>query len=436
MKLLEEIIYILVAILIIVWPMDHMIAVRNIDIGLIFILSIINLFIKKQHIKIYFDKFDKVLIYLLIFFATIILLTSYFSSFFPRTFQEIKGQFWAPLLLGISGFLLIKSNIEVKKLFNYIFFAFFVLVAYHFLFSINYYLLNHTLPLRSFGVTKGLDELNFLMPYIFAFFAVEFIFRLLKFPSIIKLNSLNLLILFLIAVFSLFVQFKRNGVFSLMFLVVSMIFFVFFMLRKKISVKKLVFPFILVSFVSIIVITLDLKYDKRWDSLYGTYNLVFVKNDMTWYQKKVPHGYFSSNYRRLFYLRESIKFIKENPFGYGFSREIFSEIASKKYNLKNFHDHAHSSLLNILLGEGVLGFILYSLIMFLLMYIGIKNFLKYESYFGLFLFYIVSSFYFRSYLDDIFKNHYLQQFVFISVLAFFAMKREIYENKVSSIKEK
>jgi O-antigen ligase len=151
---------------------------------------------------------------------------------------------------------------------------------------------------------------------------------------------------------------------------------------------------------------------------------------MDWYRHKVPKGAEESAYVRLFAYKETYKFVKSNPFGYGFSRDIFSKIANKKYNLKNFKMYADSSLINILLSSGILGFIIYSAIMILLMYIGIKNFLVYKSYFGLLLFYLASSFYFRSFLDDLFKNHYLQQFVFLAALTFFAMKREIGENNI------
>jgi len=297
MKFLEEIIYVLVAFLIIVWPMDHMIAVRNIDIGLIFVLSIINYFYSKHRFSFSFEKKEKYLILLIGIFFMLMFIISFFSPFYPKTFLEIKAQFWGPFLLSISGYFIIKSNIDYKKLFVIIFISYFIFVAYHFLYSLNYYIKYHKIPMRSFVLTKGLDELNLLMTYIFAFFAVEFIFRIIRKKTILNISNLHLFILFGIAVFSLILQFKRNGVFSMLFLGISIVFFVLLMLKNNKLSKTYLLPIIVIAGLITSLAFYDFKNDKRWNRLYRTYNLVFVKNDMTWYQKKIPHGYFSSNYR-------------------------------------------------------------------------------------------------------------------------------------------
>ncbi|MEO1927101.1 MAG: O-antigen ligase family protein [Nautiliaceae bacterium] len=434
LTVLEELISALVFILVLIWPMNHLIAVRNIDIGVIFLLSLIFFWLGEKY-KFKYFKEDKLLGIGIVAFLFLIISTSFFSSFKECAFLEIRGQFWAPLLLGVGSYLLVKAGFNYKRLFVYIFVAFFAIVAYHALYSLNVFAQHHTLPYRSFGITKGLDELNFLMPYLFSFFAVEFVFRIIKGKFLFKVSSFALFLLFMVVVFSLVVQFKRNGVFSLTFLVVSVMFFSFVLKFKFKNLSKKLILFALIGFVgSMWLVYFDYKHDKRWREFDRTFKITVINDNMDWYRLKYPPGVDGSAYRRLFYYKEGYKFLKENPFGYGFARNVFGKVASDKYHIK-FSDHAHSTFINVLLSVGVEGFLVYSFIFFTLMYIGVKSFMKYRSYFGLLLFYVATSFYFRSFVDDILKNHYLQQFVLLVALSFFAIKREIDESNVSSLKE-
>lgn len=426
---LENSLYFFVGLLFLVWPMDHLIAVRNIDIGLITLISGILFFTKKDLVK--YPKIFKYLFLFFLLFMGWIFFISYFSEFKNYCFKEIKGQILFPVLLIISAFFIVNSKINYKKIFVIAFSVMFVFVLYHALYSFHYYLYHHRLPFRSYGITVGLDELNFMMPYILTFFLVEFVFRILKLKPILPFSNNLLGLLFLVTLFSLIVQAKRNGIVSIVFMAVSIIVIVAY-LNKKLDKKIIVLSILSFSLIGILGY-ISYKNDSRWRSLINTVKIVFIKNDMRRLYSDHVKGVGTSNYERLFYIKEGLKLVLDNPLGYGYGRGVFGKALSKKYNV-HVHTHAHSGVIDLMVGTGIVGFLLWSIIIFTIIYLGIKNFIIYKNYYALFAAVISTSFYFRMFLDSINRDHMLQQFVFLVSLSLFAMQKEINneENHLSS----
>jgi O-antigen ligase len=423
--IIENSLYFFIGLLFLVWPMDRLIAVRNIDIGIIFLLSIGIFFRYKRLIK--FDKYFKYLLVGLIFFLMWVLIISCFSSFKTYCLHEIKNQLLFPILLIISAFFLVNSKINYKSLFFIAFTMMFIFVLYHALYSFHYYVYHHHLPLRSFGLTFGLDELNFMMPFLLTFFLVEFVFRILKLKPLLPISTSLLILLFLITILSLITQAKRNGIVSIAFMAISIIIIIAYS-NKKIN-KKIIF----LSIFSLIFIGvmgyISYKDDSRWKSFTQVAKLVLIQNDMS-----RLHGKHigESNYERLFYIKEGVKLIYDNPLGYGYGREIFGKAISHKYNV-NVHTHAHSGIIDLGVGTGIIGLMLWTFMIFIIIYIGFKNFFIYKNYYGLFAAVISTSFYFRMFLDSVNRDHMLQQFVFLVSLSIFAMQKELNaKNNLSS----
>ena len=438
LKMIKNSLLFFIGLLVLVWPMPHTIAIRNIDIGLLFIFTLFNYWKYKNHSSfLEYQKINKILFLLLIIFLLWAIFVSLISPFRNYCLKELYGQFIPPIILIFISFFIINSDFEKIKnqIFITIFITLMIFPMYHALYSIHFFLTHHHFPFRSYGITVGLDEINFLMPYLLTFFAVEIIFRILKRKTILPFSNSLLGLLFLISIFSLYVQAKRNGIISILFLIISVIFFV------KLIHKQITKKFILLSLAGLIIgsalLYFDIKEDKRWDTLKATFKLVFIQDNMAGlYGKlpKLPNGQRAdtSNYKRLFMIREGIRLILDNPIGYGYGREIFGKALSKKYHV-NIHTHSHSGVIDWGIGLGIIGLIIWSAICFLILYVSFKNFVKYQNYFALLTFFLTTSFYFRMFLDSINKDHMLQQFVFFTSLALFAMQKEINEkNNLSS----
>ena len=425
---MQTILLFLIGVLLLVWPMPHSIAIRNIDIGLLFLIS--SVFYIKNKNQINFDKQIKIIGILSISFIIWAIFISSVSEYRDYCFSELK-QFIMPILLIFISYFLINSKIDKNKIFITIFSMLFIFVLYHSLYSFHYFLIHHHLPFRSFGITVGLDELNFMMPYLLAFFTVEIIFRISKMKSLLPISNSFLGILFFITIFSLIVQAKRNGIISIVFMVFSISFIIYLVNKKNLSKKVILFLMSGFLFVGIMAY-INYKDDSRWKSFGETFKIVFINDDMSDLYGKLPklsNGQRAdqSNYKRLFMIRESLKMIKNNPLGYGYGRTIYGRILSQEYKKYGVHSrtHSHSGVLDLTIGTGIIGFILWSAIMFLIMYVGFKAFLNYRSYYGLLAFFLTTSFYFRMFLDSINKDHMLQQFVFFVSLALFMMQRDL-----------
>jgi len=417
--ILSNLLYFLIGILVLVWPMPHTIAIRNIDIVLIFVVSLLN-FLKYKQKYFIFSKREKIILESLGLFMIWSIIISIFSEFRNYCFNELKA-FINLILLGSSAYFIINSNIDYKKVFLIIFSVMMIFPMYHTLYSLHFYLLNHHLPFRSYGLTVGLDEINFMMPYILTFFSVEIIFRFLNKKSLIPISNSLFSLLLMIVLFSLLVQAKRNGIVSITFMIISIIFFI------KLVSHQLSKRIIIFSIMGVIIggslIFFNIKEDKRWNKLFLAYNVVFIKNDMSFLKGKTPYGLGASNYERLIYFREGFRLIKDNPLGYGYGRTIFGKVISKKYNIHTA-THAHSGIIDLGVEVGIIGLLLWSICIFSLIYLGFKQFIEYQSYFGLFIVYLSTSFYFRMFLDSVNKDHMLQQFVFFIFLGFFAIYKE------------
>ena len=434
-KVFDELFVLLIGLLVLIWPMQHLIAVRNIDILVVFLFSL-------AMYSFYPDKFSykdrkvKYLFFLFLSFIIWAIFISYISPFKESCLIELYKEFPLPLLLIMTAYFIAHSNLNINKIFITIFAVLIIFPLYHALYSFHFFLYHNHFPFRSYGITVGLDEINFLMPYLLSFFAIEIIFRTMKKKTILPISNTVLGVLLFVVLFSLYVQAKRNGIVSVAFSMISIIFFIK-LIQKTISKKLIIFSLIGVIVGSSLVY-LDFKEDPRWKSLIATAKIVFIQDSMlglnfTGPRPKLPNGQeaYRSNYERLLMIREGLKLMKDNPFGYGYDRNIYGKAISKKYHINN-HTHSHSGFIDWGVSLGIVGLLIWSAICFLILVISFRNFINYKSYYALLALFLTTSFYFRMFLDSINKDHMLEQFVFFTSLAFFAMQKELHEkNNIS-----
>ena len=429
--ILSQIIYFLIGLLVLVWPMPNIIAVRNIDIGLLFIVSFINFFMYKQ---LFFksQKKEKIIFISIFLFIMWAVFISFLSSFRNECFYELKAFLNLFLLGGSAYFIINTSNIDYKKLFLIIFSVLMIFPIYHSLYSLHYYLLHHHFPFRSYGITKGLDELNFMMPYLLTFFSVEIIFRFLNKKTFLSISNSFFSLLLFIVLFSLIIQAKRNGIVSIAFMILSIIFFIK-LVAHSINKKTIILSMIGLIVGSVLVF-LNIKDDSRWRTLQQTIPIALdLQHNQNWLfphsmsLPKLSNGQIvaTSNYQRIAWIKAGVIEIYRHPFGVGYSRNAFRHALLLDYPKVGKHlAHSHSGMIDLGIGTGMIGIILWSIFIFSLVYFGFKQFIIDKSYFGLFVFYLSTSFYFRMFLDSINRDHMLQQFIFFVFLGFFAIYKE------------
>lgn len=178
------------------------------------------------------------------------------------------------------------------------------------------------------------------------------------------------------------------------------------------------FSFIL--FLSVVgIFSLNVKYDKRWDTFVETLNITIKDNSLYWVDKykyecpKLSNGdcVDDSNYLRLKQFIEGIHLIKDYPLGNGYSRHTYQILVNKIYNADdNSFNFPHSGIINLFLGVGIIGTILYiGLVLFFIL-----KLIKLESsYPKIFTIFFIIAFHSRALVDMTFMNHNLKMYFFV-----------------------
>ncbi|MGD0283134.1 MAG: O-antigen ligase family protein, partial [Dissulfurispiraceae bacterium] len=228
----------------------------------------------------------------------------------------------------------------------------------------------------------------------------------------------------------------RNGTVSAVLLLFA--FILLYFLKSDRSIKK-------VALISSVIMLLFLygyassvsphsTQGHRWKTFLETLPLALdTQNNKAWLNpKKYPYPkmkngetVIDSNYERIAWIKEGVVWTWENPLGAGFGRNAFAHAMKRKYADEDvIAAHSHSGVVDLAIGTGVPGLLLWLLFIGYLMLHAIKKFRSRESYYGLLLFFITADFFMRSLVDSILRDHMLQMFLFIAALLYVLMLSE------------
>ncbi|WP_428023821.1 O-antigen ligase family protein [Arcobacter sp.] len=442
--ILNRAILFFVGLLVFILPIAHTIAVRNISI-LILIFLTIYILLKNKTIKfnISFTKEIKNILFILIIFTTWLYFIAFFiSNETSWTVGEIKSQWITPLSYFITfGLLSVYFSKESKDLqknfYSLIFLMLFVHVLYVDLYALKYYIQTKSIISRFSGLTEGPDKSNYITNVLLAFLVSEVIYRFRTSKRVLNINNFVLLIIILLTLLSSIFEGMRNGVVAIIFLTISGLFFSFYNNDKY--TKK--FKFI-ISFGIFILLTFPAMYnfknDKRWDTLIQTIPYALdTKTNKNWlnnekYKRPVlPNGESveTSAYLRIAWGYEGLKLIYENPFGIGYGRNAFSHGLQIKYGDVQKVGHSHSGFIDLAIGIGIPGLIIWLSFGIYLMYVSYTFFMKYNSFYALILFFNVSGFFARFIVDSNMRDHMFQTFMLIIGFSFIFMLKDKYQNE-------
>ena len=107
--------------------------------------------------------------------------------------------------------------------------------------------------------------------------------------------------------------------------------------------------------------------------------------------------------------------VRQHPLGIGFGRSAFGHGLKAKYGEGS--GHSHSGLLDLAIGVGVPGALLWLGLIVILMRLTWKQYRATHSYVALLLLLVLTDYGARMVLDSIIRDHMLQQFMFLTGLA-------------------
>jgi hypothetical protein len=282
-----------------------------------------------------------------------------------------------------------------------------------------------TFTLRAQGLTDGPDKASFLTNMLLAFILSELLLRFTGKPRTLKLNNGTLAVLLVLTLLSLYAEGVRNAVPAL--LAMGAGFIVFYWVGTRRGQRKRLYAAGVMSLLVVIAVSLSYatvsKRGMNWDQTLATIPVALdTKGHKNWLDTEkyglpsLPGGgtVEESTYLRIAWIKESFLLISDHPLGIGFNRNAFGHGLMMKYG--EGRGHSHSGILDMAIGTGIPGALLWLAFLVSLAWLGLRCFCATGTFATLTLSLIVLDYSTRMFVDSIVKDHMLQQFMLVAGL--------------------
>lgn len=417
---------ILVALLMFVWPISHTTQIRYILIVFIAIY-LVSFSVKNKIFSVLFS------IQMVNFLAIVLLLTTawfYFGAIFLSNYtlhslREISTQ-W---LLSVACFFLGLLFAFTKNSSSKVLLAIFITLIIHNL-SVDYNGIKLIFETGEFhdkldGFVTGRDRANVLTNISVAILLTEALFRVIVNKRLLPIGGGLLALATIISFAAVMFEGNRHGMIGLFFMFLTIAGLAFYLkLDKKSAIRLLTMSFF-IGVLTVAVVMSNIHKDKRWSGLLETIELALdIENNKAWISLEtyplplLRNGEVAnvSNYTRPAWFVGGLSFMAESPLGSGYARDAFGRYRKAKFGLGREGRYAHSSFIDIGVGGGIPGLLGWLIFVVGLAYMGLRDFVKKQTYFSLLLLFLAGGFFFRMLVDSIAKDHMLEQFFFLAGL--------------------
>jgi len=397
-------------------------ALRYISGFLLILLSV--LAIRKDNsyrVFVNLNVIKNILIILILTNLYILLHTFLFSHEIQWSLSEYKGHWLTPSIFLFTGVLIgglskLKGFYGKRILLKIILASLIVIILFqlgniiHLLFQDGY------IHSRNSGIIFGRpDSMSYISLIAIVFIFGELTSRKIFQRKIISLSNRILYIFLVLSIISLINLEMRNAYLSLFFLCSAV--FVLYSKQKRLKlIKTIIIPLLLVlSFIAVFFT------DERSDELFRTIPVALdTENNKAWMTRD-NYPIFSdgstvwgSNYLRLAWLKKGIEYIANDPFGIGFGRNSFGHAIEIYENYsKTRGAHSHSALVDLTIGIGIQGLILWLVLIFLIFRFFYKNIIYHRSGIAIIGFLLTTDFFIRSIVDSNMRDHTFQMFLML-----------------------
>jgi O-antigen ligase len=424
MKRLEIAALALLGLLFFVWPMPHTVSVRD-------LLLVLNLCLfgylawRRGWPRQSFRQ-------LLLPASALAALTAwmYLVAFFisPETswsLDEISSQ-WIRALLALSAGALVAIAVKkesglVQKTLFVIFVALMLHVVYVDLEALNIWLHDQNLE-RLAGLTEGPDKSNYLTNLLFCFLLTESFSRIFHKKRTLPFGDGILTAALALAVISMIVERTRNGIIVLVLMLLAL--GVLYLLEQRKRLKKTAIMGGIAAMLMVVIVGLGLVVAARQsltlNNLVATVSIAWDTEHYKAWQNDGRDGWpmlptgetvDTSAYLRIAWLKEGLLLFQAHPYGIGFGRNAFGHGLKAKYGAGG--GHSHSGLLDLAIGTGVPGTLLWLGFFVSLMRLAWKRSRTAHNHAAILLMLLLLDFGARMFMDSIIRDHMLQQFMLL-----------------------
>lgn len=442
-----KVIFALVSILLMVWPIPGTIGLRNAFAGVI-LLALLPTIRHGGWRQLNLPRWPFVFYIMLTLWIAFVIVAWALEP--ALSWREYWPQWLLPGLSAFTGILLaieaMRQGSEARaRLIVTVFYTFFALVLLHDVMDAIYWGLTGNLPFRQapvlylpdiaksflqgqapLGVFNGQygEKFSFVNNTFAAILFAEIIQRILLQKRWIPVSNFVLATgVAALLLCSYWLSF-RNGNIGLMGMLVMAGIMVLIRLRHRIPLARVAGVSIVGIAAIVVLVGAFWKSDPRWERFAETLPIALdTEHHQAWISTRLePYPKLSdgsiidsSAYERIAWIKEGTKLALEQPLGTGLNRNAFFDGIDRKFNMGGAvrGGHAHSGIVDFTIANGFPGTLLWVIFLLSLALVGWQAFRGGRVAVGLLLMFLVSGFFTRSLVDSNLRDHVLQQFLFL-----------------------
>jgi len=422
--LLQKLIVLCFSALVFVWPLPDSIAIRNMLMlgGAILLVSAI-LKHRKDGVTSTSVWIKEVFIPLLLLTAWMFFVALFISPESQWSLDEIRGHWILPLISLLLGLMvtrvLYRSPSDFPLLVVIIVFPLFIHVLITDVRFLYEAVIVGELSTRHGGLLRFVDG-SYITNILASYYLTESVYRAYFGRRLINIGNLSLFLMIILTAVAIYVISARFGYIVLAALFFTTILLLLFYLSPAKRQRYITVLFLVCSIV-LAITWFGIEKDPRTRSLVETlpiaWNIETNKAWLDWEKYTVPElesgeKVSHSNYMRVAWIHAGMVLIKENWLGYGFGRNVFGHVLRQHYGEGS--GHSHSGVIDLGLGVGIPGLIFWYVTIFIILYFSYRAFKRQHHPVGLLLFLITVNFNLRMFVDSNFRDHMLQEYLFIT----------------------
>ncbi|ATF51705.1 hypothetical protein CO701_22680 [Citrobacter werkmanii] len=417
-----------------VWPIQNSILPTNRNL-FIYLSAALTLYfcVRKKYMPIELSRLAKYAIALIIFFLGFTLVNGLFvAADVGKMLRSWQGQYLRAGLLFFVGLFLYPickyhfKNIKANKILSLVVLCLLGVIFIHLLQNIYFYIKTGTILWGETWIVPSRTEMSFQINMVTGILLAEIACRLfLGRKYLIFSNKLMAAFILLCFICSALAK-TRWGTIGLIGSTISICVFIALKAISRKNLPKLCLATLVIAMVVGIVGYTSWHQDSRWKSLsmdmvagwdLGMHSRCYNGFDGPLMQDSTGRIMDDSNSCRASFFRQGTELIAEYPFGAGPRKDAFLVLLQEKYHDPIIQQsNSHYGLIDVTLQNGVLGLINWLAFVMLMILIGWRAFSRDLIIPGLYLSLFTVSFLFRSGVDNMMRDHYLEQNLALSGL--------------------
>ncbi|SLM61354.1 MULTISPECIES: O-antigen ligase family protein [Dickeya] len=268
-------------------------------------------------------------------------------------------------------------------------------------------------------------ELSFQINLISIIIFTDLFLRIFNEEHLLKINTSTLIFFIINNIIATIFANTRWGTIGMILGLLSIGFVFFIKNIKKANLIKISIFLSLIIFSTITVGVFSYKEDPRWKGISGdmivgwnapsdSFCFIFNSPERTVPERNDGTPVNHSNACRMAYIHQATTFILEHPLGMGTSKTAFLYRLQEKYHNPRIDiSHSHSGVLEYGLQYGIIGMLLWVIYNIVLMKKAYHAFFRENKKIGIVLLLISGGFFFRSAVDRILLDHYMEEYMFL-----------------------